>query len=69
MVLIIRKPRNIQILKNEYIYTFWEFTSEFGGWVGILFGFCFLDIFNFVTKIFILLVENYNYSFRYKSFV
>jgi len=59
---VIRKPRNIQVLKSEYIYTFWEFTAEFGGWVGILFGFCFLDIFNFVTTSVILVVQGKYFS-------
>ena len=53
--LIIRLENNVEVLESEYIYTIWEFTAEFGGWVGILFGFCILDIadilinaFNFV---------------------
>ena len=53
--LIIRLEDDVEVLEGKYIYTIWEFTAEFGGWVGILFGFCILDIagifinaFNFV---------------------
>ena len=57
--LIIKKPRNIEVVKSEYIYTIWEFAAEFGGWVGILFGYCALDIFNLFTNSVVFLLRKY----------
>ena len=51
--LIIKKPRTVQHLKSEYIYSIWEFAAEFGGWIGVLCGFSALDIFNvFMNMVF-----------------
>ena len=57
--LIIKKPRNIEVVKSEYIYTIWEFAAEFGGWVGILFGYCALDIFKLFTNSLVFLLRKY----------
>ena len=57
--LIIKKPRNIEVVKSEYIYTIWEFAAEFGGWVGILFGYCALDIFKLFTNSVVFLLRKY----------
>ena len=37
-------PEVIKVTQAEYIYTIWEFISEFGGWFGILFGYCVVDL-------------------------
>ena len=37
-------PNMIRVTKAEYIYTIWEFISEFCGWFGTLFGFCVVDL-------------------------
>ena len=57
--LIIKKPMYVEVVKSEYIYTIWEFAAEFGGWVGILFGYCALDIFNLFTNSVVFLLRKY----------
>ncbi|XP_023324170.1 uncharacterized protein LOC111698144 [Eurytemora carolleeae] len=42
--LTVLMPNMIRVTKAEYIYTIWEFISEFCGWFGILFGFCVVDL-------------------------
>ena len=59
MYLIIKKPMYVEVVKSEYIYTIWEFAAEFGGWVGILFGYCALDIFNLFTNSVVFLLRKY----------
>jgi len=49
----------VEVLKSEYIYTIWEFAAEFGGWVGVLFGFCILDIIDLIKTVFIFIIELY----------
>ena len=42
--LTVLMPQVIKVTQAEYIYTIWDFLSEFGGWFGILFGFCVVDL-------------------------
>ena len=42
--LTVLMPQVIKVTQAEYIYTIWDFLSEFGGWFGTLFGFCVVDL-------------------------
>ena len=42
---IIELPTVATISESRYIYTAWNFVSEFGGWVGIFLGFCAADVY------------------------
>ena len=37
-------PKVIKVTQAEYIYTIWDFITEFGGWFGTLFGYCVVDL-------------------------
>ena len=41
---IIELPSMVTVLETSYVYTAWNFMAEFGGWMGILLGFCVADV-------------------------
>jgi len=42
--LTVLMPKVIKVTQAEYIYTIWDFITEFGGWFGTLFGYCVVDL-------------------------
>ena len=46
--MIIELPDRVTKLKSQYVYTAWDFISEFGGWVGIFLGVCVTDVYTLV---------------------
>ena len=50
--LIIKLPREVEVFKSQYIYTVWDFAIELGSWVGVLFGYCFLDLVGAIMDLF-----------------
>ena len=57
---LIKMPKEIKIFKVDYVYTVWEFISEFGGWVGVLFGYCIVDIADALTELAVYMYNNVN---------
>ena len=42
--LTVLMPKVIKVTQTEYIYTIWDFITEFGGWFGIVFGYSVVDL-------------------------
>jgi len=57
--LIIRKPKYFKLLKKKYIYTLGDLAAEFGGWMGVLFGYSLLDLGNIILDAIVFLAKSW----------
>ena len=49
----IRKPELVNVIEANYVYTLWKFATEFGGYVGLFFGNCVLDLADLIVQVFL----------------